>query len=52
MNHILLTDTTGVRIPSEKFYSVKTTKATEIPYFKQTFPNALLINIETVIYVR
>lgn len=52
MNHILLTDTTGVRIPSEKFYSVKITKATEIPYFKQTFPDALLINIETVIYVK
>lgn len=52
MNNWLLTDTAGVSISTEKFYTVKVTKATETPYLKQAFPEALLFKIFTIINIR
>jgi hypothetical protein len=52
MDHVLVTDTTGIRIPTEKFYSIQVIKAADTPYLKQAFPDALLLTVSTMIYVR
>ena len=51
----LVTDTTNIRLPSKRVTSVTVIEADEMPYFKTTFPNALVLLISTKpqdIYIR
>ncbi|QJD95138.1 hypothetical protein HH214_04220 [Mucilaginibacter robiniae] len=43
----MLTDTSGIRIPSNYVKNVKVVKANETPYFKTTFPKAVIVMIST-----
>jgi hypothetical protein len=51
----LITDTTNIRLPSKRVTGVILIDANEMPYFKTTFPNALVLLISTKpreIYIR
>jgi hypothetical protein len=50
LNDKLLTDTTGIRIPSLCVSKVMVTKASETNYFKTVLPNVLLMMITTTTF--
>jgi hypothetical protein len=55
LNDKLLTDTTRIRIPATRVYTVTVTRANETIYFKTAFPGSLILTIKThppVIYIR
>lgn len=47
LNKELVTDTTGVRIPEICLGNITVAEADQMPYFKTTFPNALIMMITT-----
>ncbi len=48
MDFSLLTDTTGIRIPSMYYHKVNVVKSEDTPYFKTVLPNALIMIINTI----
>ena len=45
LNNELVTDTTDIRIPSACLYNVTITPASEIPYLRIAFPNAITMYV-------